>query len=114
MSSSNSPISIFSRLRKNAIPMSLPPRIKDGVNSGGIPDAVPAKAGNHCEGTGFLSTQETLDSCLCRNDILRQSGRSVPLKPRLVGGVKGYNMKRHYLTGKPRPVAGELHFFSTF
>jgi hypothetical protein len=38
----------------------------------------------------------------------------VPRKPRLVGGVKGYNMKRHYLTGKPRPVAGELHFFSTF
>ena len=36
-------------------------------------------------------------------------GRNVPRKPRLVGGVKGHNMKRNYLTGKPRPVAGELH-----
>ena len=36
-------------------------------------------------------------------------GRNVPCKPRLVGGVKGHNMKRDYLTGKPRPVAGELH-----
>ena len=28
---------------------------------------------------------------------------------RPVGGVKGHNMKRNYLTGKLRPVAGELH-----
>jgi len=28
---------------------------------------------------------------------------------RQVGEVKGHNMKRDYLTGKPRPVAGELH-----
>ena len=37
-------------------------------------------------------------------------GRNVPRKRHLVGGVKGHNMKRYYLTGKPRPVAGELHF----
>ncbi len=35
--------------------------------------------------------------------------RNVPRKPRLVGGVKGYNVKQEYLSGKPRPVAGELH-----
>jgi len=33
--------------------------------------------------------------------------RNVP-QPGLAGGVKGHNMKRHYLTGKPRPVAEEL------
>ncbi len=37
-------------------------------------------------------------------------GRNVPHKPRLVGGVKGHNMKGNYLSGKRRPVAGELHF----
>jgi hypothetical protein len=36
------------------------------------------------------------------------SDRNVPRKPRLEGGVKGHNMKRDYLTGKPWPVAGEL------
>ena len=34
--------------------------------------------------------------------------RNVPRKPRLVGGVEGHNVKRSYLTGKPRPVAGQL------
>jgi len=38
---------------------------------------------------------------------------NVPRKPRPasggIGGVKGHNMKRDYLAGKPRPVAGELH-----
>jgi hypothetical protein len=34
--------------------------------------------------------------------------RDVPRKPRLLGGIKGHNMKRNYLTGKPRPVAVEL------
>ncbi len=29
-------------------------------------------------------------------------------QPRLVGGVKGHNMKRNYLTGKPRLVAGRF------
>ena len=37
-------------------------------------------------------------------------GRNVPRKPRLVGGVKGHNMKGNHLPGKPRPVAEELHF----
>jgi hypothetical protein len=37
-------------------------------------------------------------------------GRKVPCKPRLVRGVKGHNMKRNYLTGKPRPVAGQLPY----
>ena len=37
-------------------------------------------------------------------------GRNVPRKPRLAGGVKGYNMKGNYLSGKPRPVTGELQF----
>ena len=26
-----------------------------------------------------------------------------------IGGVNGNNMKGNYLSGKPRPVAGELH-----
>jgi len=30
-------------------------------------------------------------------------------KPRLVGGVKGRNIIKLFLTGKPRPVGGELH-----
>ena len=36
-------------------------------------------------------------------------GRNVP-RPAYggIGGVKGHNMKENYLTGKPRPVAGEL------
>jgi hypothetical protein len=36
-------------------------------------------------------------------------GRKVLRKSRPVGGVKGHNMKQDDLTGKPRPVAGELH-----
>jgi hypothetical protein len=40
--------------------------------------------------------------------------RNVPRKPHLVGGVKGHNMKRNYLSGKPRHVAGELHFCRIF
>jgi len=40
---------------------SLPPRNKYGINSGGSPDVVPAKAGNQ--------RQTKLDSCFCRNDI---------------------------------------------
>ena len=36
-------------------------------------------------------------------------GRNVPRKPRLASGMKGHNMKRTHLTGKPRPVAEELH-----
>ena len=40
---------------------------------------------------------------------LRNLGRVVPRKPRLAGGVKWHNMKRNYPSGKPRPVAGELH-----
>ena len=40
---------------------------------------------------------------------LRNLGRDVPRKPRLAGGVKGYNMKENYPSGKPRLVAGELH-----
>jgi Kef-type K+ transport system membrane component KefB len=36
-------------------------------------------------------------------------GRNVP-RPACggIGGVKGHNMKENYITGKPRPVAGEL------
>jgi probable rRNA maturation factor len=41
---------------------------------------------------------------------MREGDRNVPREPRLVGGVKGHNMKRNYLTGKPRPEAGELQF----
>ena len=37
-------------------------------------------------------------------------GRNVPCKPRLVGGVKEHNTKGNYISGKPRPVAGEPHF----
>jgi N-acetylglucosamine-6-phosphate deacetylase len=37
-------------------------------------------------------------------------GRNVPRKPRLAGGVKGHNMIGNYLSGKPRPEAGQLHF----
>jgi hypothetical protein len=47
----------------------------------------------------------------------RVFGRNVPRKPRLAGGVKGHNMKRNYLTGKPWPVAQELQMiygFGTF
>ncbi len=51
------------------------------------------------------------------NDVRKRSelqkferDRQVPRKPRLVGGVKGYNAKRNYLSAKRRPVAGELHF----
>jgi hypothetical protein len=32
-------------------------------------------------------------------------------KPRLEGGVKGRNINKLFLTGKPRPVGGELHYF---
>ncbi len=42
--------------------------------------------------------------------------RNVPRKPRPamggIGGVKGHNMKRTYLTGKPRPVVGASLFES--
>ncbi|OGP75078.1 MAG: hypothetical protein A2V86_10155 [Deltaproteobacteria bacterium RBG_16_49_23] len=45
--------------------------------------------------------------------LCRCCDRNVPRKPRPasggIGGVKGHNMKRDYLAGKPRPVAGELH-----
>jgi SAM-dependent methyltransferase len=34
--------------------------------------------------------------------------RQVPRKPRLVGGVKGHNQNENFLSGKPRPVGGEL------
>jgi len=40
--------------------------------------------------------------------------RQVPRKPRLVGGVKGHNLKWSFLSGKPRPVVGELHQESIF
>ena len=40
-------------------------------------------------------------------------GREVPRKPRLTSGAKGHHMKENYLTGKPRPLAGELHFGGT-
>jgi hypothetical protein len=45
--------------------LSFPPRNKYGINSGGNPDVVTPKAGSQREidKTGFLSTQETLDSC---------------------------------------------------
>jgi hypothetical protein len=43
------------------------------------------------------------------NDLLGHLTGTCPRKPRLAGGVKGHNMKRNYLSGKPRPVAGELH-----
>ncbi|MDH7499187.1 MAG: UxaA family hydrolase, partial [candidate division NC10 bacterium] len=40
----------------------------------------------------------------------RRDDRSVPRKPRLVGGIKGHNPdKTHFLAGKPRLVGGELH-----
>ncbi len=29
-----------------------------------------------------------------------------------IGGIKGHNIKRNYLTGKPRPVAGGFTMFS--
>jgi len=29
---------------------------------------------------------------------------------RLAGGVKGHTIMKQFLTGKPRPVGGELHF----
>jgi DNA polymerase-2 len=45
--------------------------------------------------------------------LCRCCDRNVPRKPRPasggIGGVKGHNMKRDCLAGKPRPVAGELH-----
>ncbi|GEM_PF-1028740 len=34
----------------------------------------------------------------------------MPRKPRLVGGVKGAQSKRYFFPGKPRPVAGKLHY----
>jgi hypothetical protein len=49
---------------------------------------------------------------------VRNFDRNVPRKPRLVGGVKGHNINEtsfaHILfatgvSGKPRPVGGELH-----
>ena len=44
--------------------------------------------------------------------LCRCCDRNVPRKPRPasggIGGGKGHNMKRDYLAGKPRPVAGEL------
>lgn len=36
--------------------------------------------------------------------------RQVLRKPRLVGGVKGHNIKKDYISGKPNPVSEELHF----
>jgi DNA polymerase-2 len=45
--------------------------------------------------------------------LCRCCDRNVPRKPRSAfGGIeggKGHTMKRNYLTGKPRPAAGELH-----
>ena len=40
---------------------------------------------------------------------LRNLGRDVPRKPRLAGRVKWHNMKGNCTSGKPRPVARELH-----
>jgi cobalt/nickel transport protein len=34
--------------------------------------------------------------------------RKVPRKSPLLDGVKGHNIKRYYIAGKPRPTAGEL------
>ncbi len=63
--------------------------------------------------TGF--DIRTLNSELRTDDFLRSFiDRNVPRKPRPamggIGGVKGHNMKRNYLAGKPRPAAGELHY----
>jgi NADPH-dependent glutamate synthase beta subunit-like oxidoreductase len=41
-------------------------------------------------------------------------GRQVPRKPRLVGGVKGHNSNEDFLSGKSRPVGGELHIHDPF
>jgi hypothetical protein len=46
---------------------------------------------------------------LSANDPSLDRGRT--RKPRLVGGVKGPNIIKLFLTGKPRPVGGELHYF---
>jgi hypothetical protein len=35
--------------------------------------------------------------------------RQVPRKPRLVAG-QGVQLKQYFFPGKPRPVAGELHY----
>jgi len=48
-----------------------------------------------------------------QNPILNV-GRKVPRKPCLLGGIKDHNQKRHFLSGKPRPVGGELHIHLTF
>jgi len=42
----------FSGLLRNPKSLSLPPRIKYGVNSSGSPDEVPAKAGNYSKEMG--------------------------------------------------------------
>ncbi len=38
--------------------------------------------------------------------------RECSRKPRLTGGVKGHTIIKRFLTGKPRPVGGELHCFT--
>jgi hypothetical protein len=44
-----------------------------------------------------------------REDIKKKLDRERTRKPRLVGGVKGRYIIKLFLTGKPRPVGGELH-----
>ena len=39
-----------------------------------------------------------------------QLDRECTRKPRLAGGVKGHTIMKRFLTGKLRPVGGELHF----
>jgi N-acetylglucosamine-6-phosphate deacetylase len=40
-------------------------------------------------------------------------GREVPREPRLTSGVKGHSINGNYHSGKPWPVASELHFGGT-
>jgi hypothetical protein len=46
---------------------------------------------------------------LAIDDHLSLAGK-YPASPALEGGVKGYTIKRKYLTGKPRPSGREASF----
>jgi len=44
--------------------------------------------------------------------LVVRGGRECFRKPRLAGGLTGHNTIKQFLTGKPRPMGGELHYFT--
>jgi hypothetical protein len=77
---------------------------KSTINIGYVDASSPGCEMNDRDGGVGLARKIGFDHAL----ELFDRGRT--RKPRLVGGVKGRNVIKLFLTGKPRPVGGELHY----